>query len=488
MFGDWQVHPRQNQIRSLTKPRRIRKFEPKPMQVLLALAGKNGALITREELLEIAWPGRTVSDESISVAIRQLRKLLDDDAQTPRYIQTVPGYGYRLVAKVKFEKVTARKLPLFTWSPKALIPLGIAAMLILVFILPSLDSSTDDGQLQAGSSGTLASFGLNALSSQERDNFLDARFRVYTHNVYTVGTALTVLEELEAKHAGIPEIMIAIADGKIRLFEAGLSNVTELLGAMDTAETALRARPDLASAQSAFGQALFLAQLDIEGAEHHFRAAIDLDPTNALARRRYAILLARQGRSAEAVEAIDQLRLAEPQAAISTDLANIYYIAGRYEDAITEIDRLISISEEGKILASLLVRCYQALGRGDDAFNEFISIMETTPYAPDILPVLRANYAQMGSRALYVFLLERNEQARELNRPGSASRLAIYAAGAGDIDKALYYLKLAVYERDASLLGLDRVPEFGAYLDNSELQGLLGQIQAMFKPGDDQKV
>ena len=65
------------------------------------LAHRSGEVVSKEELLEAVWPGVYVSDGAIRRTISHLRRALDDDPQAPRYIETIPKTGYRLVATVR---------------------------------------------------------------------------------------------------------------------------------------------------------------------------------------------------------------------------------------------------------------------------------------------------------------------------------------------------------------------------------------------------
>ncbi len=75
-------------------------IEPKAMDVLLCLASEPGRVISRQELLERAWDGSFVTDDALTQAIVQLRRVLKDSAEEPRYIETIRKKGYRLVAEV----------------------------------------------------------------------------------------------------------------------------------------------------------------------------------------------------------------------------------------------------------------------------------------------------------------------------------------------------------------------------------------------------
>lgn len=70
---------------------------PKAFAVLRALQQSAGRLVTKNELLDAAWPDTFVGDAVLKVTIRQLREVLGDDARSPTFIATVHGRGYRLI-------------------------------------------------------------------------------------------------------------------------------------------------------------------------------------------------------------------------------------------------------------------------------------------------------------------------------------------------------------------------------------------------------
>ena len=79
------------------------RLQDKPFQVLRMLAEQAGELVTREQLFARLWPqGTFVEFEmGLNTAVRKLRTALGDDADAPRYIETLPRRGYRLVAAVR---------------------------------------------------------------------------------------------------------------------------------------------------------------------------------------------------------------------------------------------------------------------------------------------------------------------------------------------------------------------------------------------------
>src|SRR5216684_3925327 len=72
----------------------------KTYEVLRYLVDHPGQLVTKAALLDAVWAEVAVSDTMPAICIGELRKVLGDEARTPRYIETVHGRGYRFIAKV----------------------------------------------------------------------------------------------------------------------------------------------------------------------------------------------------------------------------------------------------------------------------------------------------------------------------------------------------------------------------------------------------
>jgi len=72
----------------------------KAFSVLRYLAEHPAKLVTKDALLNAVWPDTNVSEAAMTVCIRELRQALEDDAQSPQFIETVRGRGYRFIAKV----------------------------------------------------------------------------------------------------------------------------------------------------------------------------------------------------------------------------------------------------------------------------------------------------------------------------------------------------------------------------------------------------
>ena len=74
---------------------------PKLLDVLLVLLDHAGELVTKEALLDAAWPDANVTDNALAQAISELRQALGDDPSQPRFIKTVARRGYRFIGALE---------------------------------------------------------------------------------------------------------------------------------------------------------------------------------------------------------------------------------------------------------------------------------------------------------------------------------------------------------------------------------------------------
>src|SRR6476646_5277563 len=78
------------------------KLAPQPLKVLDLLARRSGEVVTRNEIRDHVWCGDTFVDfeQGLNFCIRQIREVLGDTADAPRYIETLPRRGYRFLIPV----------------------------------------------------------------------------------------------------------------------------------------------------------------------------------------------------------------------------------------------------------------------------------------------------------------------------------------------------------------------------------------------------
>src|SRR3954464_8943137 len=78
------------------------KLEKIPMEVLILLVRRAGSLVNRAEIQSALWGPDVFVDQdaAMNTAVRKVRRALGDDAEHPRFVETVVGKGYRFIAPV----------------------------------------------------------------------------------------------------------------------------------------------------------------------------------------------------------------------------------------------------------------------------------------------------------------------------------------------------------------------------------------------------
>ena len=101
-FGPFELDPAEGR---LSRNGASVKLQDLPYRLLVMLVERPGAIVTREEVRQHLWPENTFVefDNSLGVAIRKVRDSLGDDAESPRYVETVPRRGYRFLAPVTIQ-------------------------------------------------------------------------------------------------------------------------------------------------------------------------------------------------------------------------------------------------------------------------------------------------------------------------------------------------------------------------------------------------
>mgnify|MGYP003633306306 CR=1 FL=1 len=96
-FGNFELDLAKAELRSNGQ---LRSIQPQIFALLAFLLEHRERLVSKDEIFENVWDGRIVTDSALASRVKSLRKLLDDDGRTQRYIRTLHGKGFRFVADV----------------------------------------------------------------------------------------------------------------------------------------------------------------------------------------------------------------------------------------------------------------------------------------------------------------------------------------------------------------------------------------------------
>ena len=103
-FGEYSLDTESLELTNSGKPVEI---EPQVFSLLVCLIENRDRVVSKDEIIEMVWDGRIVSDSSLNTRINSLRKAVGDDGKSQAVIKTFPRRGFRWVAELEGEKVTA---------------------------------------------------------------------------------------------------------------------------------------------------------------------------------------------------------------------------------------------------------------------------------------------------------------------------------------------------------------------------------------------
>jgi DNA-binding winged helix-turn-helix (wHTH) protein len=106
-IGQWLVQPQLNTI--VSPDNTTVQLEPRVMEVLAYLADRAGEVVSKESLLQALWGDAFVTENALTRCIAELRKVFQDDADEPRFIQTISKKAYRLVSGWQMDRSRGRQ-------------------------------------------------------------------------------------------------------------------------------------------------------------------------------------------------------------------------------------------------------------------------------------------------------------------------------------------------------------------------------------------
>jgi DNA-binding winged helix-turn-helix (wHTH) protein/Flp pilus assembly protein TadD len=329
------------------------KLQLRPARVLALLALRAGAVVSREEIRREVWGEEHVDfDFALNYCIRQIRRALDDSAEQPRFVETLPRVGYRFLAPVEARRTEPQTLPLAQPAPQpAPTPapskrswsdsrrLFVATLVLLLSLVVGL--------IALRSRGAESSWPFHHSTGAEVPPVSEKGMRAYLRGQYHSARAESdqAMQAFREATTLAPRYAPAWAALGHELLE-GEGPEREMAPLLEVAERqALDLDPRLPLAHLNRAERLFRFKYDWTGAEREIQKAIDLDPQQAEAHFQYARLLAARGRFDEALDQMEQARYLKPeQQLIRSRSPWFYYLARRYDEAIAQAQSLINLA------------------------------------------------------------------------------------------------------------------------------------------------
>lgn len=296
--------------------------------------------------------------------------------------------------------------------------------------------------------------------------YLQARYLLAQETPADVAAALREFERLAASQPDFGPAHLGRAQALLYLFKARARDAAALEDALAAARRFEALAGASAESHRDIGQLVLLSAWDFDTAERRYRQAIALNPSDTIARRRYAWLLAAQRRYPLAAAEIEQIRLLDPLYYEHPEMAVLRLYAGQIEQAIAEFERIDALAPPDPAVLRFMAMAYQAAGREREARAALLRMLAATAALDQ---AEQARLAALDSAGLHRYLLESGPS-------GSAVVAAGYLSLLGEDAAALDALERAVAERDPTVLYIDARPDLAALRAQPRFQALLAQI------------
>jgi DNA-binding winged helix-turn-helix (wHTH) protein/Flp pilus assembly protein TadD len=506
---------------------RLVRLQRQPFEVLRALLEEPGTLVTRESLHKRLWPdGVTVDfDQSLNKCVTKLRDALGDAAGNPRFVETLPKRGYRLIAPVTVpapagptpppvpEVAAARPetppAALPTAPPAASrtdrldvdhraasavdeksmekmrdplrrlwLPLSVVAATValagLIVLIPSPSTGVEAHAERAVAPKKPAT---ESPIFAARDAYERGRLALARRTHESLKLSVEHFDRAIALSPRYADAYVGLADSWSLMCSYGLVEPREgMPRAREAANRALTLDPSLARAHASLGRTTMIFDWDWTTAEWHFVRALTFEPGNATTHQWHSYLLSAVGRHDDAVAEAKRAIAAEPLSLnTNTALGFVLYLARRYEEASEQLERTLQIdpdfAQARRNLA--LVRVQQRRHDEAVALLERVAALDTGSTVA--LAEVAWAHAVSGKPAKARAMLADLDRKRSVSFvPPDA--LALVHTGLGAPDEAIAWLQRAATMRAAALAHLKVDPFWDSLRGDPRVEELTQQI------------
>jgi DNA-binding winged helix-turn-helix (wHTH) protein len=349
LFADFELRLHTHE---LFRAGRLVKLQQQPARVLAGLALQAGTAVSRQEIRRAVWGEETHLDFDLALnyGIRQIRRALGDSTEQPRFIETLPRFGYRFIAPVEVRRSEPPEIPP-ALPPEPLLPVAapgariwrssgwvLAAVLGLLLLSGLIALRSRDRRKANAATSAVASIAA-PIPPEAMRAYLEGQYFAARDNHEKARDAFRRVTKLAPKYAP------AWAELAHELLEDE-APARELEPILEAAERqALALDPALALGHLDRAERLFRYEYAWDEAEREYRNALELDPQSSETHYEYALMLSARGRHDEALKQVEHARYLEPNRQLArARYPWIYFLARRYDEAVQQARAQIALA------------------------------------------------------------------------------------------------------------------------------------------------
>lgn len=395
-FEHFEIDEDGYQLREAGKPVRLERI---PMELLMLLARNPSRLVSRDEIVAQIWGVNHFleSESAVNTAVRKLRKALKDDASSPRFIETVPGKGYRFTAKA------------ITGGPNN---------------------------------------GSRAPHPEAVRLFLQGRHVWNKKTPQAYEQAIGLFQEAIDHDASFAQPYVGLAYCYVMMGIHGLKPAADVYPlARAAAASALELDPQSAEAMTAMADVTKGFDWEWGAAEGQYQRALQLNPDYPVAHQWYANLLSILGRHDEAIaEAVEARRHDPLSVGPSGFVGFTLYRARRFAEALRECRRTLEVHRNAPIAMWFMANVLVETGSLGEAEECLMGALNLAPSSAMHLALLALVLGRAGRTSEAMEALGKLKESAE-RRYISPVDLAIAYLGSGGVSEAVLQFKKAIAER-----------------------------------------
>lgn len=476
-IGSWILDTHSNQ---LIQGDVVVELEHRLTNLLVYFLHHNQQILSKDDILKAIWNNKIVTDDSLSVAISKLRKALDDNPRTPKYIKTIPGVGYQFIMQVaphiSVTPIHVKPSPLLVKEYRLYI---ICAVLLVSIITATVIMNLFD--LSLPTTRMLPVLQSNE-TEQNREEFLRQASRLLVDGEKEdLRAAIPLFREAIAQNPQAAEAYSGIAEAKIQLLDKQLSEPDTYNEIHALLTKALLINPDLARAHMWLGYLLFEHDHNYIAAEEHFKISLRLNPNDDLSHFLYEQFLLVEKRFDEAHEQITLARAINPLNYPYTYLAWVYLMEHKYDAGLQELERIASTEQQDSYFHTAAQNIYYGMGNEQKVFEHMQWFFDRAGYSPIQVSVINNAFVHGGLRAVYTLLLEQKE-TMDMGQYPAPLAWARYAVAVGKKEVALDFLEQAYEKRQFRLQCATVDPRYDSLRNEPRFKILLQKLSTPVTP------